>query len=187
MRIKSLILLCLMGFVFYSYGQNEKKADNSSPRISTNVTVPKQTQGATFGEKVNSGVNRVKTKIESISTFRQPYMVEVFSSGERDSRNKAIVNSLTVSGSIVSSGGGAAAASYASTGMSVSNSKVKITISQAETGDEASTFTDEKGNFSLTLSHDTLHTIYVNGAEYGQIKLMKTKHDTVKNSINNVR
>ena len=74
-------------------------------------------------------------------------------------------------------GGGAAAASYA---------KVKITISQPETGDEASTFTDENGNFSLTMNHDTLHTIFVNGTEYGQIKL-KTKHDTVKNLINNVR
>lgn len=187
MRKINLMLLCLIGLVFNSYGQNEKKADNNATRISTNVTVPKQTQGATFGEKVNSGVNPVKTKIESVSTFKQPYLVEIFSSGERDPRNKAIVNSLTVSGSIVSSGGGAAAASYASTGMVVSNSKVKITISQAETGDEASTFTDEKGNFSLTLSRDTLHTIYVNGVEYGQVKLMKTKHDTVKNSINNVR
>lgn len=184
---KSLILLCLIVFVFYSYGQNEKKVENSESSISTKVTVPKQTQGATFGEKVNSGVNRVKTKIESVGTYKQPYLVEVFSSGERDARNKAIVNSLTVSGSIVSSGGGAAAASYASTGRVVSNAKVKITISQAETGDEASTFTDEKGNFSLTLSHDTLHTIYVNGVEYGQVKLIKTKHDTVKNSINNVR
>jgi hypothetical protein len=187
MRKKNLILLCLVGFVFYSHGQNEKKSDNSGSCISTRVTVPKQTQGTTFGEKMNSGTNRVKTRIESVSTYKQPYLVEVFSSGERDPRNKAIVNSLTVSGSIVSSGGGAATASYASTGMVVSNAKVKITISQPETGDEASTFTDEKGNFSLTLSRDTLHTIYVNGVEYGQVKLIKTKHDTVKNSINNVR
>ena len=187
MKKISLIFTCLMAFVFFSYGQNEKKAENSESSISTKVTVPKQTQGATFGEKVNSGLSSVKTKIEAVSTFKQPYLVEVFSSGERDPRNKAIVNSLTVSGSIVSSGGGAAAASYASTGMVVSTARVKITISQAETGDEASTFTDEKGNFSLTLSHDTLHTIYVNGVEYGQVKLMNTKHDTAKNSINNVR
>jgi len=181
MKKISLIFTCLMAFVFFSYGQNEKKAENSESSISTKVTVPKQTQGATFGEKVNSGLSSVKTKIEAVSTFKQPYLVEVFSSGERDPRNKAIVNSLTVSGSVVSSGGGAASASYASTGRVVSNAKVKITVSQA------STFTDEKGNFSLTLSRDTLHTIFVNGVEYGQVKLMNTKHDTAKNSINNVR
>jgi len=42
-----------------SFGQTEKSANNingSMPnRISMNVTVPKQTQGATFGEKVQSG------------------------------------------------------------------------------------------------------------------------------------
>lgn len=33
-------------------------AKNTGPgRISTNVTVPKQTQGATFGEKVNQGLH----------------------------------------------------------------------------------------------------------------------------------
>jgi hypothetical protein len=66
-------------------------------------------------------------------------------------------------------------------------SNVKITVRQAETGDEASAVTDENGNFSVTLSRDTLHTIYVNEVEYGKVKLMKSKHDTVKNSINNVR
>jgi len=144
--------------------------------------------------QLNSAENPVKTKIAAVNTFTLPYSVEVFSSGERDPRNKTIVNSLTVKGNIASAavssvggmaGGGAAAASYAATGRTA-NGKVKITISQPETGDEATTFTDENGNFSVTLAHDTLHTIYVNGVEYGQVKL-KTKHDTVKNSINNVR
>jgi hypothetical protein len=142
----------------------------------------------------NSVENPVKTKIAALNTFTLPYSVEIFSSGERDPRNKTIVNSLTVKGNIASAavssvggmaGGGATAASYAATGRTA-NGKVKITISQPETGDEATTFTDENGNFSITLAHDTLHTIYVNGVEYGKVKL-KTKHDTVKNSINNVR
>lgn len=133
--------------------------------------------------------NLVRSKILPVNTFKLPYSVEVFSGNERDPKNRPVVNGLNVKGSIVSAavssvgnmavgaGGGAAAASYA---------RMKITISQPESGDEASTLTDENGNFSVTLAHDTLHTIYINGVEYGQVKL-KTKHDTVKNSINNVR
>lgn len=140
--------------------------------------------------------NSVKTKIVPVNSFQLPYSVEVFSSKERDERNVVIVRGWDVKGKIVSaavssvgnlagSGGGAAAASYAATGR-MSNAKIKVTVSQPETGDEASTYTDEEGNFSLTLKHDTLHTIYVNGIEYGKVKL-KTKHDTAKNSVGNIR
>ncbi|MDD2304372.1 MAG: hypothetical protein PHP53_06735 [Prolixibacteraceae bacterium] len=141
--------------------------------------------------------NAVRSKIAAVNNFKLPYSVEIFSGNERDQKNRTVVNGLTVKGVIVSSavssvgnlaggaGGGASSASYAATGR-MSNSKVKITISQPETGDEASTITDENGNFSVTLKHDTLHTIYVNGVEYGQVKL-KTKHDTAKNSVSNIR
>ncbi len=141
--------------------------------------------------------NPVRSKIAAVSAFKLPYSVEIFSGRERDQQNRTVVNGLTVKGAIVSSavssvgnlaggaGGGAAAASYAATGRA-SNGKIKITISQPETGDEASVLTDENGNFSVTLAHDTLHTIYVNGVEYGQVKL-KTKHDTAKNSVGNIR
>lgn len=141
--------------------------------------------------------NPVRSKIAAVTAFKLPYSVEIFSGNERDQKNRAVVNGLTVKGAIVSAavssvgnmaggaGGGAAAASYAATGR-MSNGKVKITISQPETGDEASAMTDENGNFSVTLAHDTLHTIYVNGVEYGQVKL-KTKHDTAKNSVGNIR
>jgi len=141
--------------------------------------------------------NPVRSKITAVTAFKLPYSVEIFSGRERDQQNRTVVNGLTVKGTIISAavssvgnlaggaGGGAAAASYAATGRS-SNDKVKITISQPETGDEASVLTDENGNFSVTLAHDTLHTIYVNGVEYGQVKL-KTKHDTAKNSVGNIR
>jgi hypothetical protein len=138
--------------------------------------------------KDTSADNPYKSKIAAVNNFKLPYAVEVFSGNERDQKNRAVVNGLTVKGAIVSAAVssvgsmagnsvGAATASYA---------RVKVTISQPESGDEATTYTDEKGNFTLILAHDTLHTIYVNGVEYGQVKL-KTKHDTVKNSINNVR
>ena len=146
---------------------------------------------------LSSDENNVRSKIVAVNNFKLPYAVEIFSGTERDPKNRAVVNGLTVKGVVVSAavssvgnlsggaGGGAAAASYAATGRT-SNGKVKITISQIETGDEATTMTDENGKFSVTLAHDTLHTIYVNGIEYGQIKL-KTKHDTVKNSVGNIR
>lgn len=154
-----------------------------------------------FGQQKQSSLsnndNTVRSKIAAINSFKLPYSVEIFTGNERDQKNRTVVNGLTVKGVIVSSavssvsnlaggaGGGAAAASYAATGK-MSSGKVKITISQPETGDEASTIADENGNFSVTLAHDTLHTIYVNGVEYGQIKL-KTKHDTAKNSVSNIR
>jgi hypothetical protein len=142
--------------------------------------------------------NSVKVKLSASPAYKLPYHLEILTSGEKDTQRREVVNGLTVKGSIVSAavssvgnlaggaGGGAAAASYAAAGR-VANNGIKVTILQKETGDEESTTTDANGNFSLTLKHDTLHTIYVNGTEYGQIKLMKTKHDTAKNSINNVR
>ena len=40
--------------------------NNSMPnRISMNVTVPKQTQGATFGEKVNQGLQKKEMNTDS--------------------------------------------------------------------------------------------------------------------------
>lgn len=171
---KIVMLILLAGFVSISFGQENQRVLSTDPD------------------------NPVRSKIAALNTFKLPYSVEVFSGSHRDQKNRTVVNGLQVKGAIIpatvssvgnlagGAGGGAAAASYAATGRT-SNTKVKITISQAETGDEASTFADENGNFTLTLSHDTLHTIFVNGVEYGQVKLMKTKHDTVKNSINNIR
>jgi hypothetical protein len=50
----------LMSSIFSSLGQTENKInkvnDGIPNRISTNMTIPKQTQGASFGEKVNAGI-----------------------------------------------------------------------------------------------------------------------------------
>lgn len=55
------IILPLLFVSMTTFGQNERSINNinnSMPnRISMNVTVPKQTQGATFGEKVNAGIH----------------------------------------------------------------------------------------------------------------------------------
>lgn len=59
MKKASITLVLVMGYFFFSLGQNEKRLNSINSgmpnRISMNVTVPKQTQGATFGEKVNAG------------------------------------------------------------------------------------------------------------------------------------
>ncbi len=70
-KIKILFIVSLISLVAgtYTHAQNRKGSIEASPnedvkihggmtnRISMNVTVPKQTQGATFGEKVNKGIN----------------------------------------------------------------------------------------------------------------------------------
>lgn len=59
MKKASITLALVLGSFLFSLGQNENKLNsinNGMPnRISMNVTVAKQTQGATFGEKVNAG------------------------------------------------------------------------------------------------------------------------------------
>lgn len=56
------ILVSLIAFsvvTMLTQGQNEKRINNNGMpnRISMNVTVSKQTQGATFGEKINAGIH----------------------------------------------------------------------------------------------------------------------------------
>ena len=48
-----------------------------------------------------------------------------------------------------------------------------VNITDKNTGKTA--ITDENGNFSIKLNHDTLHTIYVNDEEYGRIKIEGVK------------
>ncbi|MCC6761465.1 MAG: hypothetical protein IT252_09625 [Chitinophagaceae bacterium] len=100
-----------------------RKIESTPARISTNRSVPKQTQGATFGEKVNQGLHAAGGAIAQGSSI-QP-------SNSNDAGNKNILYGKIVhAGSggqheIVTNrisggaGGGAAAASYAATGMVV--------------------------------------------------------------------
>lgn len=92
---------------------NKLKIDGSMPnRISMNVTVPKQTQGATFGEKVNAGLQSAGsvlaqgTKLVSISGV---LWVD-------EAQLPAVVNSVSAVSSLSGAGSGAASASYAATG-----------------------------------------------------------------------
>lgn len=61
MKKSSITLLLLITTFIFSWGQNESKVnkinDGMPNRISMNVTVAKQTQGASFGEKVQAGID----------------------------------------------------------------------------------------------------------------------------------
>jgi hypothetical protein len=97
----------------------KSKIEGGMPnRISMNTTVPKQTQGATFGEKVNQGLQAAGTNLISGRIIHRS-----------TSGKTGIVSNRT------HGGGGAAAASYASTGMAVDpNTGIQLTLYAREAG-----------------------------------------------------
>lgn len=78
------------------------------PRMSTNLTTAKQTQGATFGEKVNAGLHAAGSAVAH-GAARNIIAGRVINS-QQPNNNGIITNKTSLSG------GGAAAASYAATG-----------------------------------------------------------------------
>ena len=81
MKKSSIILISLVLSNIVSFGQTEKSVNNingSMPnRISMNVTVPKQTQGATFGEKVQAGLSQAGSYI--IFPNKQAFLISTSS------------------------------------------------------------------------------------------------------------
>lgn len=199
--------------------------NNGMPnRISMNVTVPKQTQGATFGEKVNSGMNirliengcvvlfplnlgyKINLKDNSIneltaterSTFGEKVNQGLQAASGALSQGASLLGGALPGGSIISAavssvgnlaggaGGGAAAASYAK------NAK-KVYIIQDQDTDTVMELPDGEYELAFVISHkatsglkDTLKTQVRIGftVENG---ILKTKHDTAKNSVGNIR
>ncbi|MFT3845931.1 MAG: carboxypeptidase-like regulatory domain-containing protein [Lacibacter sp.] len=87
--------------------------NNSMPnRISMNVTVPKQTQGATFGEKVNQGLHAAGS---AVAQGRNLVSGKIVHTSDKNQGNGIITNAA-VSTLAGGAGSGAAAASYAATG-----------------------------------------------------------------------
>lgn len=207
--------------------------NNGMPnRISMNVTVPKQTQGATFGEKVNSGrINvtlveggcvvlfpsnegyRVNTSDKSISdlskkdcqSFGEKVNSGMHATGSALSQGASLLGGALPGGAIVSAavssvsslsggGGGAAAASYAATGKMAKPVSGKTVLKIQDDEDNAIVELQD-GEYELTFIivekttsglKDTLKTQVRIGfsVENG---VLKTKHDTVKNSVSNIR
>ncbi len=198
-------------------------------RISMNVTVAKQTQGATFGERgVSTGTIHISLTDEGCVVFmpdnttiliniRKQTAMEI-SEGESNSlkdklkARQALIDNRNVDvkgsipgGSIVSaavssvsalagSGGGAAAASYAATGR-IANPENNRVVGEIPDNDCDGLVQVPDGDYELTFKvvekatsglKDTLKTqVRIGFTVQGNV--LKTKHDTVKNSISNVR
>lgn len=194
-------------------------------RISMNVTVAKQTQGATFGEKVNSGkinvtlveggcvvlfpsnegyrVNTADKTITELSraeskTFGEKVNQGLHAAGSALSQGASLLGGALPEGAVISAavssvgnlaggaGGGAAAASYARSSKQVfkiqdSDNDAALDLQDGEY--ELVFVVVEKATSGLK---DTLKTQVRIGftIENG---ILKTKHDTAKNSVGNIR
>lgn len=201
-------------------------------RISMNVTVAKQTQGATFGEKVNSGkINvtlveggcivlfssnegyRVNTADKSITelsknecvAFGEKVNQGLHAAGGALGQGASLLGGALPGGAIISAavssvgnlaggGGGAAAASYAATGkMGKPDSEKSVLKIQDNENVAVLELTDAEYELTFVIVEkatsglkDTLKTQVRIGftVENG---VLKTKHDTVKNSVGNIR
>lgn len=211
-------------------------------RISMNVTVPKQTQGATFGERVNAGLHAAGgalaqgaalsiviecgraacvVALPDGSGYRadlQRRRVEVLKAnktGDAGANQGASLGGALPGGSILSatvsragglaaSGGGAAAASYAATGRMADGGQGDLDSASTAPGviDVLDPLTDGDYVLSLVVEKatsglkDTLKTqVRMPPPQRVRIALgfsveagvLKTRHDTAKNSVANIR
>ena len=168
-------------------------------RISMNVTVPKQTQGATFGEKVNAGLH---------------------AAGSALSQGASLLGGALPGGAVISAavssvgnlaggaGGGAAAASYAATGVVGFNGGAGGSTaggSPVAVGGGSGTgpnLTAGAGTGAMGGYNNDIASMSAQNAQMLQVQMamqrentmfssisnvLKTKHDTAKNSVSNIR
>ncbi|PKP45115.1 MAG: hypothetical protein CVT95_09510 [Bacteroidetes bacterium HGW-Bacteroidetes-12] len=128
LRIKQLLTVWFVLSLMQTQAQINKSKDQSTTitekvnsinggmpnRISMNVTVPKQTQGATFGEKVNAGLATAKKTPEQEASLKG---IITGSITWDLATAKSTIKASSVGNLAGGTGGGAAAASYAATGM----------------------------------------------------------------------
>ena len=206
MKKATIILALTVSSVVCSFGQTESKVNNINGgmpnRISMNVTVPRQTQGATFGEKVQSGISNGACFV----LFPNNQAFGVNSVGNKvtllgNSETSKVNAGLHAAGGALASGaalvggalpGGAVISAAVS---SVGGGQVFWQVRNA--GNEfkmPSTLKDGEYELSVTMdagSKDAAKIELVFGllVEKGTYKVVaaNTKHDTVKNSVGNIR
>lgn len=154
----------------------QRMNDGTMPnRISMNVTVPKQTQGATFGDKVNQGMQSAggnnAVKQTQGATFGEKVNQGLHAAGGALAQGKNIIsgnvswategstgivtnNSVSAVSGLAGGGSGAAAASYAATGRSAANFNPMmgsdITFYSREAGSGMASGRREKGSGMAT-------------------------------------
>ena len=203
MKTNLLSLFFLLGF-FVAFGQNEKKLNNINNgmpnRISMNLTVAKQTQGATFGEKVSAGLYQSGTYI--IFPNKQAFLITDSKISEMTPPETAKVNAgLHAAGSAVAQGaslvGGALpGGAIISAAVSRKGEDSKLWQVRNVGNDFKLPSTLTNGEYELVLdfapaskSATSLQATFVLIVEGGTYKVasLKTRHDTAKNSISNIR
>ena len=206
MKKATTLLVLLISSSILVFGQTESKVNNINGgmpnRISMNVTVPKQTQGATFGEKVQAGLSQAGSYV--IFPNKQAFLINssVNKVSQMNSSELAKVNAgLHAAGGALAQGaslvGGAlpGGAIISAAVSSVGNGKV--IWQTGNSGNELkmpATLTD--GEYELAINLDAgskdaakiqvYFGLLVEGGTY-KVVAANTKHDTVKNSIGNIR
>lgn len=179
------------------------KIDSNMPnRISMNVTVGKQTQGATFGERVNAGIQQAGSAIASgaalvggvipgagivsaaVSSVTNLSNMPGAASASAGYAATGVVNLGSGSGGMsttVGAGGGSV-----TTGGSVGAPN----LTQGASGNSVGMMNNEVA--AMTQENSKMLQVQMAMQRENQVfssvsNVLKTKHDTVKNSISNIR
>jgi hypothetical protein len=174
-------------------GLNQNQMPN---RISMNVTTPKQTQGATFGEKVASGLHAAGSVVSQGAQL----VGGALPGGQVLSAAVSSVSALAGGGS------GAAAASYAATGVvglgsqsTVGGTNVTLGAGQGAGGPNllAGAGTNGVGQYNTDIAQMSAQNAQMMQVQMAMQRentmftsisnVLKTKHDTAKNAIGNIR
>jgi len=203
---KNLLLLSFaLGAFQLAFAQTEKSINNINNgmpnRISMNVTVPKQTQGATFGEKVNAGLHSAGGSYV-VFPNKQAFLITQNKVAEMTSSEVAKVNAgLHATGSALAQGaslvGGALPGGAVISAAVSSYGNGKVIWQVRDAGNEfkmPSNLSDGEYELALTMdgvSKDAAKVqvyfgLQVEGGTY-KVVAANTKHDTAKNSIGNIR
>jgi len=206
MKNNLLTMALLLGSLISAFGQTENKVNNINGgmpnRISMNVTVPKQTQGATFGEKVQAGLSQagsyvifpnkqaflISSSTKKVSQMTAPEVAKV-NAGLHAAGGALAQGASLVGGSLP--GGAVISAAVSSVGGG------KVIWEIRDPGNDfkmPSNLTD--GEYELTINLDAgskdaakiqvFFGLLIEGGTY-KVVAANTKHDTVKNSIGNIR
>lgn len=204
MKNKLLTIALALGSIISVSGQTEKSVNNINGgmpnRISMNVTVPKQTQGATFGEKVNAGLHAAGSYV--IFPNKQAFLISKNQVSEMTSAEVAKVNAgLHAAGGAISQGasllGGALPGGAVVSAAVSSYSSGNVIWQTRDAGHEfkmPSNLSDGEYELALTLNAGSkdaakMQVFFGLLVEHGTYKVVaaRTKHDTVKNSVGNIR
>jgi hypothetical protein len=197
------LILCS---IISAVGQTEKSLNNINNgmpnRISMNVTVPKQTQGATFGEKVQAGLSQAGSYV--IFPNNQAFLI---SSASRKVLQMSSSEVAKVNAGLHAAGGALAQGASLLGGALPGGAVISAAVSSVDGGKVIWEIRDagndfklpsslQDGEYELAMTMDGVSKdaakvqvyfgLLVEGGAY-KVVAANTIHNTVKNSIGNIR